>query len=81
MIALLEGARFIERTSVHSPKEILKTKKAIKKAFETQMNNKGFSMVEVLAMCPTYWALSPVEACRRIESEVTKTYPLGVLKQ
>ncbi len=80
MIALLEGARFIERTSVHAPKEILKTKKAIKRAFEAQIKNKGFSMVEVLSMCPVYWGLSSVEACKRIESEVIKTYPLGVLK-
>ena len=80
MIALLEGARFVERTSVHAPKEILKTKRAIKKAFETQIKNEGFSMVEVLSMCPTYWGLSSVESCKRIESEVMKTYPLGVLK-
>ncbi|MGB2705265.1 MAG: thiamine pyrophosphate-dependent enzyme [Candidatus Omnitrophota bacterium] len=80
MIAILEGARFVERTSVHSPKEILRTKRAIKKAFEIQMEKGGFSMVEVLSMCPTYWGLSPVEACKRIEREVVKAYPLGVLK-
>jgi len=80
MIALLEGARFVERTSVHAPKEILKTKRAIKRAFETQIKNEGFSMVEVLSMCPTYWGLSSIESCKRIESEVMKTYPLGVLK-
>jgi len=80
MIAILEGARFVERTSVHSPKEILKTKKAIKKAFEIQIENGGFSMVEVISMCPTYWGLSPVDACKRIENEVVKTYPLRVLK-
>ncbi|MBL7157516.1 MAG: 2-oxoglutarate oxidoreductase [Candidatus Omnitrophica bacterium] len=81
MIALLEGAKFVERTSIHTPKEILKTKKAIKKAFEIQIKNEGFSMVEILAMCPTYWGLEPVEACKRIEEEVVKAYPLGVLKR
>jgi len=80
MVALLEGAKFIERTSVHTPKEILKTKKAIKKAFGIQLKEQGFSMVEVLSMCPIYWGLSPVEACKRMESEVIKQYPLGVLK-
>lgn len=80
MIALLEGARFVERTSVHSPKETLKAKRAIKKAFEIQIQNGGFSMVEVLSMCPTYWGLSPVDACKRIEEEVIKAYPLRVLK-
>jgi len=80
MIALLEGVKFVERCSVHAPKEILKAKKAIKKAFEVQMNDKGFSMVEIIAMCPTYWGLAPREACKRIEKEVLKSYPLGVLK-
>ena len=79
MVALLPGAAFIERTSVHSPKEILKTKKAIKRAFEAQLDNKGFSMVEVLSMCPTYWGMDPAEATRHIASAVTKTYPLGIL--
>ena len=81
MLATLEGVKYIERTSVHSPKEILKTKKAIKKAFEIQIQNEGFSMVEVLSMCPTYWGLSPVESCNRLEKEVTKVYPLKVLKE
>ena len=80
MIALLEGVAYVERTSVHSPKAVLNTKKAIKKAFENQINKKGLSMVEVLSMCPTYWALSPEEACKRIERDVVKAYPLGVLK-
>jgi 2-oxoglutarate ferredoxin oxidoreductase subunit beta len=80
MVALLEGATFIERTSVHTPKDILKTKRAIKKAFEIQIKNEGFSMVEVLAMCPTYWGMSSVDSAKRIEKEVIKAYPLGVLK-
>ena len=80
MIALLDGAKFIERTSVHAPKHIVKTKKAIKRAFETQIKNEGFSMVEILSMCPTYWGLSPVDACKRIGDEVVRVYPLGVLK-
>ncbi|MFH1380870.1 MAG: thiamine pyrophosphate-dependent enzyme [Candidatus Omnitrophota bacterium] len=80
MIAILEGVRFIERTSIHSPKHILTTKRAIKKAFEIQIKKEGFSMVEVLAMCPTYWGVTPAEACERIARQVEKTYPLGVLK-
>jgi len=80
MIATLEGTRFIERTSIDSPREILKTKRAIKKAFEIQIKNEGFSMVEILSMCPTYWGMSPVDACARIAKEIVKAYPLGVLK-
>ena len=80
MIAVLEGAKYIERTAVSSPKEILKTKRAIKKAFEIQIRNEGFSMVEVLSMCPTYWGMSPEDSCKRIEKDIQKVYPLGVIK-
>ena len=80
MIAILEGAKYIERTAVSNPKEILRTKRAIKKAFEVQIRNEGFSMVEVLSMCPTYWGMSPEDSCKRIEKDIQKVYPLGVLK-
>ncbi|RKY40369.1 MAG: 2-oxoglutarate oxidoreductase, partial [Candidatus Makaraimicrobium thalassicum] len=80
MMALLPGVVYLERTSVHSPKEIIRTKTAIKKAFQTQLEGKGFSMVEVLSPCPTYWGISPVEAMERIGKEVIREYPLGVIK-
>ncbi|MFH1552701.1 MAG: thiamine pyrophosphate-dependent enzyme [Candidatus Omnitrophota bacterium] len=80
MMAVLRGVVYLERTSVHSPKEMIKTKKAIKKSFQTQLDNKGFSMVEVLSPCPTYWGLTPLKSMKRIEEEVIKEYPLGVVK-
>jgi len=80
MLAVGRGSVYIERTAVTSPKNIIKTKKAIKKAFQVQMNDLGFALVEVLSQCPVNWKLSPVEACRRVEEEVVKTYPLGVIK-
>ncbi len=80
MLAVLDGVCYIERTSVHSPKHVLKTKKAIKKAFQNQIDKKGFSMVEIISPCPTYWGLSPVEALKRIEKEIIPIWPLGVLK-
>jgi 2-oxoglutarate ferredoxin oxidoreductase subunit beta len=79
MLALLPGVSYLERTSTHSPKEIMKTKAAVKKAFIKQIENKGFSMVEILSSCPTYWKMSPVEAVRYMEKEVATHYPLGVL--
>jgi len=81
MLAILPGVSYLERTSTHSPKEILKTKAAIRKAFRKQIENKGFSMVEILSTCPTYWRVSPKDAMKRIEDEMTKIYPLGVLKE
>ena len=80
MLALLEGTVYIERTSVHNPPSVIKTKKAIKKAFTNQLEGKGFSMVEVLSPCPTYWGLRPDEAMKRIDKDVIRQYPLGVLK-
>ena len=80
MLAVLEGATYIERTSVHNPAGVLKTKKAIKKIFQNQVEGRGFSMVEIISPCPTYWGLSPIESMRRIEEEIVKYYPLGVLK-
>ncbi|MFA6610290.1 MAG: hypothetical protein WCT15_05545 [Candidatus Omnitrophota bacterium] len=66
--------------SVHSSQEILRAKKAIKKAFKTQIDNKGFSMVEVLSMCPTYWGMTPIQSADRIKNEVSMFYPIGVVK-
>lgn len=80
MLAVASGSVYIERTSVTSPKNIMKTKKAIKRAFQVQIDDLGFALVEILSQCPTNWKLSPLEACRRVEEEVVKTYPLGVIK-
>lgn len=80
MIAIARGSVYIERTSVHSVRHILKTKKALMKAFTAQMNGRGFSLVEILSPCPTNWKLTPVEACAHIEKEITKTFPLKVIK-
>jgi len=80
MLAVAAGSAYIERTAVTSPKHVIKTKKAIKKAFQVQMNDLGFALVEVLSQCPTNWKLSSVDACKWVEEEVVKDYPLGVIK-
>ena len=80
MLAVAGGSVYIERTAVTSPKNIIKTKRAIKKAFQVQMDDLGFALVEILSQCPINWKLSPVEACRWVEEEVVKSYPLGVIK-
>jgi 2-oxoglutarate/2-oxoacid ferredoxin oxidoreductase subunit beta len=80
MLALAGGSVYIERTAVSSPKGILKTKKAIKKAFEVQLQDKGFSLVEILSACPTNWKMSPTEAVRWVEETMTKFFPVQVIK-
>ena len=80
MLALTDGSAYIERTAVNSPANIRKTKKAIAKAFRVQLDELGFSLVEILSPCPTNWRMSSYEACQWIESEIVKYYPLGVIK-
>lgn len=79
LLAQIPGATYIERTSVHSPSYVIKTKKAIKRAFENQLQERGFSMIEILSMCPTYWGMDSIQATKHIEDEVTRFFPLGVL--
>ncbi len=80
MLALLPGVKYIERVSLHSPQEIIKTKKAMKKALSNQIEGVGFSLVEILSPCPTYWGLSPKPALDWIKNTMIKEFPLGVLK-
>lgn len=80
MLALARGSAYIERTAVDTPANILKTKKAIAKAFRTQLDGLGFSLVEVLSSCPTNWKMSPVQAVKWMEDVMIKHFPLGVLK-
>lgn len=81
MLATMDGAYYVERTSAHDVANINKTKKAIKKAFEYQMQGKGFSLVEVLSTCPTNWGLSPKEAMEWLKENMIPQYPLGVTKE
>ncbi len=80
LLANLDGTAYIERVSVSSPKNIRQTKRAIRKAIKTQEEGRGFSLVEVLSPCPTYWHMDSVEAMKFIDEEMTKTFPLGVFK-
>jgi len=77
MLATLDGAKFVERVSVHNAAAVRKTKKAIKKAFELQLSGEGFGIVEVLSTCPTNWGLTPVESLKWLEENMIPYYPLG----
>lgn len=80
MISTLDGAVYVERVAVNSVPNILKAKKAIKKAFELQEQGAGFTFIEVLSTCPTNWGLSPVEAIKWLNENMLPYYPLGVKK-
>lgn len=80
MLATLDGPAYIERVAVNNVANVIKAKKAIKKAFEYQMEGKGYTFIEVLSICPTNWGLSPKEAMKWLEDNMIPYYPLGVKK-
>ena len=80
MIAHLDGATYITRQSVHTPANVRKCKKAIRKAFENSLAGNGYSMVEVVATCNSGWKMTPVEANKWMEENLLPAYPLGDIK-
>ncbi len=80
MLSTLSGASYIVRRSVHDPGHINQTKKAIKTAFKVQMNQMGFSMVEILSSCPVNWNKTPADALKFVKEAMIPYYPLGDYK-
>ncbi|MBE6810862.1 MAG: 2-oxoglutarate oxidoreductase [Clostridia bacterium] len=80
MLSELEGPEYLERVTVSNVKNIVKAKKAIKKAFQNQIDGKGFSLVEVVSTCPTNWGMTPQNALKWLEENMLPYYPLGVYK-
>lgn len=80
MLATLDGVALAQRTTIDSVKAIRETKAAIKKAFENQIQKKGFSIVEVVSNCPTNWGMSPLESLKWMRENMIPVFPLGVYK-
>ena len=80
MLSTLDGVALAARVSVDSPKNVMNAKKMIKKAFQNQLDKKGFSIVEVLSTCPTNWGLSPKDALQWLRDNMMPYYPLGTYK-
>jgi 2-oxoglutarate ferredoxin oxidoreductase subunit beta len=80
MLATMEGTAYIARVSVHKIPRLNAAKRSIKKAFQMQMEKKGFSMIEVLSTCPTNWGLTPIESLKWLEQNMIPGSPLGVYK-
>ena len=80
MLSQLEGPEYIERVAVNNVKNVRAAKKAIKKAFQNQIDGKGFSLIEVISSCPTNWGMSPEKALQWLEENMIPYYPLGVYK-
>jgi len=80
LLSKVDGAAYLERVAVNSVKHVLAAKKAIRRAFQNQLDGLGFSLVEVLSSCPTNWGMTPQKALDWIESDMIPYYPLGVYK-
>ena len=80
MLSQLDGAEYIERVAVNNVKNVKNAKKAIKKAFQNQIDKKGFSLIEVVSSCPTNWGMTPQNALKWLEENMIPYYPLGVYK-
>ncbi len=80
LLATQDGPAYLERVMMCDYANVIKAKRAIKKAFEYQIAGKGFTLVEVLATCPTNWSMNPSDAMAHVKNEMTKVYPLGVFK-
>ena len=80
LLSELDGPAYLERVTVNNVKNVRNAKKAIKKAFQNQIDGKGFSLVEVLSSCPTNWGMTPQKALQWIDEKMIPYYPLGVYK-
>ena len=80
MLSQVDGATYLERVAVNNVKNVKAAKAAIKKAFQNQIEGKGFSLIEVLSTCPTNWGKTPIDALKWLEDNMLPYYPLGVYK-
>ncbi|MBP1706625.1 MAG: thiamine pyrophosphate protein domain protein TPP-binding protein [Chloroflexi bacterium] len=80
ILGQIKGTCYIERVAVNSPANIRKAKKAIKKAFQCQIDGLGYSLVEILSPCPTNWRMTPIESWKWIDNVMSKEFPLGIIK-
>ncbi len=80
LVAQLPGTRFVTRHAVHTPSEVRKAKKAIRKAFENQKENKGLSFIEIVSNCNSGWKMTPVASKKSMEENMFPFYPMGDIK-
>ena len=76
----LTAPYYLERCSCNNPANVNRTKNAIKKAFQNQLDGKGFSLVEIVTGCPTNWGMDPLKSLEFIEEKMLPEYPLGVFR-
>jgi 2-oxoglutarate ferredoxin oxidoreductase subunit beta len=81
LLTNFEGVKYVERCTINRPKNVRKAKAAITQALKLQMEGRGFSFVEILSPCPTYWGLQPRVAMKMIDEKMSEIFPLGEFKK
>ena len=71
---------FLARGALYDVRHIEETKKYIKKGLQNQIENKGFSLIEIMSPCPTNWKMSPAQSMEKIKTKNEKVFPIGVYK-
>ena len=71
MLSMLDGPEYLERVAVNNVKNVRSAKKAIRKAFQNQIDGKGFSLIEVISACPTNWGMTPSKALKWIDDNIS----------
>jgi 2-oxoisovalerate ferredoxin oxidoreductase beta subunit len=80
LLATLDGPAYIERVALTDAKQHMRTRKAVRKALQNQIDGRGFSFIEVLSACPSGWKVSPQDAIHWVEKNMVPIFPLGVFK-
>jgi 2-oxoglutarate ferredoxin oxidoreductase subunit beta len=80
LVAQLPGTYFVARHAVHTPAAVRKTKKAVRKAFEIQKENKGLTFIEIVSNCNSGWKMSPVKSNEWMVENMFPFYPMGDIK-
>ncbi len=80
LLSALRTPAYIARVAVHTPRHVIEAKKAVRKAFQYQVQGRCFSLVEVLSTCPTNWGMTPIESTQWVQDNMVPYFPLGELK-
>jgi 2-oxoglutarate ferredoxin oxidoreductase subunit beta len=80
LLNTLDAPVYLDRQSLHDPGHVRKAKASLRKAFQYQMQGKGFSLVELLSACPANWGMTPGDALKWVGEHLVKTFPLGVVR-
>jgi 2-oxoglutarate ferredoxin oxidoreductase subunit beta len=80
LLSALEGTTYLERVAIYNPQNVKIAKKAIKKALQCQLDEKGFSLIELISNCPVDWSMNPLDSIKWVEEVFIKSFPLGTIK-